>query len=285
MNAVATPTQLQPSLLDLFQGPERIRADISNEDYHADRSCVSVSGLKKLLRSPAHFRHSQITVHNETPAMFFGTALHTAVLEPERFASDYVIAPPDNKNTKTYKTFVEENADKLILSAALKEQIDAMVSVIYAHGSARTLIRAGLKEHTIIWRDEETGIWLKIRPDNLVMDFGRAICLDLKSCEDASPEAFARNCVNYDYDLQAAVYLNGIRSALETDAEFAFLASEKEAPHGCALYGAPEKMLVRGERRFREALQTLKRCRETDRWDCYQPAGDYSMLDWPRWAA
>jgi hypothetical protein len=44
-------------------------------------------------------------------------------------------------------------------------------------------------------------------------------------------------------------------------------------------------MLERGERRFRQALHLLKSCRESGEWPSYQPAGDYALLDWPRWAA
>ena len=55
MNAIPTAT-LQPSLRDLFAHGCLMRSDISSEVYHGDRSCVSVSGLKQLLRSPEHFR-------------------------------------------------------------------------------------------------------------------------------------------------------------------------------------------------------------------------------------
>ena len=86
-----------PSLLELF-GTLRCRPDIPNEVYHADRSCVSVSGLKQILRSPAHFQaYLQGATNKETPAKFLGTAVHARLLEPELYASEYVVAPGSDK--------------------------------------------------------------------------------------------------------------------------------------------------------------------------------------------
>ena len=106
----------------------------------------------------------------------------------------------------------------------------------------------------------------------------------MKSTENAQRTAFQRSCVSYDYDLQAAVYLEGLRIVFGRDFDFSFLAFEKEEPYGVALYGAPDAMIERGQRRFREALAKFKVCRETGCWPGYQPDGDYEVLEWPRWA-
>lgn len=283
--ATSVATTVATSLIDLFAGGHAIRNDISNEVYHADRSCVSVSGLKQILRSPAHFRAYLDGERKETPAMFFGTALHTRLLEPDVFDAEYVTAPASDKRTSEYKEFQLANANKRILTAEQMAILDGIARSVQGHVSLSTLLRAGLKEHTIIWQDEETGIWLKIRPDCLCAGLDVGTCLDLKSTEDASASEFVRSCVNYDYDLQSAVYLDGLQKAFCRDFDFCFGAIEKSEPFGVALYGAPEEMLLRGQRRFRQALRALKHCRETDEWPSYQPQGDYELLDWPRWAA
>ena len=292
MTAVATTPEVEeaatttfPSLLELF-GELHCRPDIPNAVYHADRSCVSVSGLKQILRSPAHFQaYLQGVTHKETPAKFMGTAIHARLLEPDVYATEYVVAPEADKRTKEWKEFEIANADKRILTADQMASIEGIAHSVSQHKSATTLLRAGRVEHSIIWQDEETGIWLKIRPDCLCIDFDIGICLDVKKTLDASPAPFARACVTYDYDLQVAVYLEGLRQVFKRDFDFVFLPVEQDAPHGCALYGAPSEMLERGERRFRQALHLLKSCRESGEWPSYQPAGDYALLDWPRWAA
>lgn len=269
-----------PSLLDLF-GHLRCRPDIPNGVYHADRSCVSVSGLKEILRSPAHFQaYLQGANRKETAAMFMGTAVHTRLLEPHLYASEYVVAPISDKRLKEYKEFEIANANRKILTPDQMVVIEGIAHSVSEHTSADTLLRAGLVEHTIIWQDEETGIWVKIRPDCLCVDFDTGICLDVKKTTDASRHAFKWACERYQYDLQAAVYLEGLRQVFKRDFDFVFLPVEEEAPYGCALYGAPDNMLQDGMRDFRKALRELKKCRDAGLWPSYQPDGDYELLEW-----
>ena len=292
MTAVATTTEtveegstVIPSLREIF-GDLHCRPDVTNATYRADRSCVSVSGLKQILRSPAHYQaYLQGITHKDTPAKFMGTAIHTRLLEPELYAHEYVTAPDSDKRTKEWKEFEAANADKRILTPDQMVRIEGIAHSVSQHASATTLLRAGRVEHSVIWQDEETGIWQKIRPDCLCLDFEFGICLDVKKTVDASMAAFIRACINYDYDLQAAVYLEGLRQVFKRDFDFVFLAVEEEAPYGCALYGAPSDMLERGQRRYRHAMHLLKSCIESGEWPCYQPAGDYALLEWPRWAA
>lgn len=274
----------QISLVSMFGSGCTSRADISNEVYHADRSCVSTSGLKEILRSPAHYAKYLKGDRKETPTLFLGTAIHARLLEPGLFNQRYVVYS-GVKRGKEWKEFEASNAGKLILSEAQFAIIEGIAQSVSQHQSASTLIKGGLKEHTIIWQDEETGIWIKMRPDCLSVDFETGICLDVKSTEDASAKEFARSCVTYDYDLQAALYLEGLRKVYKRDFDFCFLPVEKAEPHGVALYGAPFEMIERGQRRFRQALRTLKACRDSGKWPSYQPEGDYEVLDWPRWAA
>lgn len=112
MTAVATTTEtveegstVIPSLREIF-GDLHCRPDVTNATYHADRSCVSVSGLKQILRSPAHYQaYLQGITHKDTPAKFMGTAIHTRLLEPELYAHEYVTAPDSDKRTKEWKEF------------------------------------------------------------------------------------------------------------------------------------------------------------------------------------
>ena len=63
---------------------------IPHQDYHAGAG-LSQSMIKALLRSPAH---AKVPVE-ETPAMRFGRAFDTGVLEPHLFDEEYVIRPDD----------------------------------------------------------------------------------------------------------------------------------------------------------------------------------------------
>lgn len=275
-----------PTLLDLFDnGALRCRPDIPNEVYHADRSCVSTSALKQILRSPAHFKaYLDGANRRETNAMFLGSAVHTRLLEPHIFQDDYVVSPVGDRRTVEWKEFEIAHADKKVLTPDQYAAVEGIVQSVEQHATASSLLLAGRVEHTLIWQDDETGIWLKIRPDCLCTDFGGQ-CVDVKKTVDASEHAFVRACLNYDYDMQVAIYLEGLRKVFQRDFDFLFLAVEESAPYACALYGAPLDMIERGRRRFRQALRLLKRCRDTDEWPSYQPLGDFSVLEWPRYAS
>src|SRR5699024_5136269 len=61
---------------------------MSNEDYHSEAEHVSGSALCTIHEfSPAHWRFGD---KKETPALEFGIASHAALLEPDKFASEFV---------------------------------------------------------------------------------------------------------------------------------------------------------------------------------------------------
>ena len=60
--------------------------------------------------SPLHYKHAIAQPDEETDAMREGTALHMALLEPERFERDVVVMPEFNRRTtkgrEDYEAFV-----------------------------------------------------------------------------------------------------------------------------------------------------------------------------------
>jgi len=286
MPAIAALEQPRTTnLVTLLSGaPGKNRGYVPIDLYHADRSCVSTTGLKELLRSPAHYRaYLNGECEKNTPAMLFGSAVHDMLLEPKDFLQKYVVSPFPDRRTKDAQKFEIANANKRILSQLQAGQLKGISESVSGHPLARKLLTAGCKEQTYVWQDKETGIWLKFRPDCL--DLREGICLDVKKTQDASSKAFARSAVKYSYDLQAAVYLTGLREIYQRDFDFAFLAVEEAAPHGCAVYAASPEMLQHGLTRMRYALQLLKTCQEKDLWPSYQAHGGYDVLEWPRWCS
>src|SRR5690606_16676979 len=68
------------------------------ESYYRRRlDEASASGLKQMLRSPAHFKHwvEDPEADKETPTLTFGKAFHVATLEPDLFAKVYAVLPGD----------------------------------------------------------------------------------------------------------------------------------------------------------------------------------------------
>lgn len=266
--------------------------DLSNDEYHSNKDAVGHSGLVRIMRSPAHFRDAMDTQHEPSPAMAFGTAVHAAILEPEDFAKSYVVSPKFDRRTKDGKAAAEawekENAGKLFLTEDQMASLKRMQVQVMAHAGAAKLLSAGMAEKSFFWRDEETGIDCKIRPDFLLVDeeSGEIIgMLDVKTTTDASAEGFSKSIANYGYDLQAAFYQEGGKQLTGRVLPFYFVAIESNAPHAVSVYKANNQVIEIGRAKFQGALQLLAWCRENGQWPGYQPTGEIEEIGLPRWAA
>lgn len=260
-----------------------------DDDYHA-HPAVGHSGLVRIMRSPAHFKEYLTNPPEPTPAMAFGTAFHTAMLEPDRFGEAFVVAPKFDRRTKEGKAAAEaweaENAGKTALTADQMAAIEQMVANVKAHAGAARLLANGMAEMSGFWRDPETGIECKCRPDWLVMNGDQIVgIMDIKTSCDASANGFSRSIATLGYDIQAAFYQDGVKALTGRTVPFYFVVVEKDAPYAVAAYMASDEVIEIGREKYRAALQLLKWCRENDCWPGYQPNGEIETIDLPRWAA
>ena len=274
-----------------------------NDAYHAAEG-ISASGLKLIGKSPLHYWGAYLDPdrepREETPALKLGTAIHCAVLEPMRFTEEYIVVPEDAPRRPTsaqmnakkpsddtvnailwWRAFDAENTGKNVLSRGEFSTCMKISERLNRHPAASVLFRSGVAELSMFWEDPETGVLCKCRPDWLIK--GMAI-LDVKSTADAGETAFARSVWNYEYHLQAAWYLDGVRQCLGNDAPqaFIFAAFEKDAPHAVAFYSADGEMVSLGRREYKRRLQIYAECKSKNFWPGY-PAGIQS-LSLPAWA-
>lgn len=250
-------------------------SDLPSATYHA-HPAVSKSVLDRIARSPLHARAYLDGQRDEpTASMIFGTAMHCAVLEPQRFAAEYSVWEGDRR-TKEGKAAYEamQATGATIISRDDHDAISAMVASIRQHAVASTLLENGQAETSVFWKHQASGIECKCRPDWLRSD---GIVVDLKTTEDASPAAFARSVAAYRYHVQAAHYLAG------TEAErFVFIAIEKKAPYAVAVYELDADSLQVGQRLRERDLDQYASCLEFNQWPGY-PA-QIQTLALPKWA-
>ena len=81
---------------------KRIVRHLPIQVYHSGEA-ISHSGIVQLLKSPEHYLQYKMGSVEPTPAMEFGLAFHSFVLEPEAFSKDYVLAPKFDRRTKEGK--------------------------------------------------------------------------------------------------------------------------------------------------------------------------------------
>lgn len=256
-------------------------AALSNNGYHA-LDAVGKSDLDLIAKSPAHWKYA---VREETAAMRTGSAVHCAVLEPERFEAEYVCAPDLDKRTKAGKEafaeFQAKHDGKTALEINEYCSICVLANTVRTHPRVNRLLSEGQPEVSALWKDEEFQIRCRARFDWLTPD---GWLIDLKTTQDASAGAFARSCANYRYHVQAAWYLDAYQQASGGDLPlgFIFIAVEKTAPYGIALYELDAEAVEQGRQLSRRDLARYAAAREMDCWPGYPT--DIQPLSLPRWA-
>jgi len=254
--------------------------NLPQDDYFAHPG-INCSGLKQILRSPMHYKASLEQPFKETNAMQIGSAVHCAILEPNRFYFDYTIAPAGlDKRTKEGKSQWADlvASGKIILSSDEAASISDMAEAVKAHPTASRLLAQGSAEVSVF--TEIDGIPAKARIDWLIP--GSAI-VDLKTTDDASPEGFARSVAKYGYDMQAAWYLDCAEQAeLGVGDNFIFIAVEKSPPYAIGIYALDAASVQVGRAKCRKALNMYRYCTEYNDWFGYSP--DLITLSLPRWA-
>jgi hypothetical protein len=249
--------------------------------YDAIRDRVNFSTLKEMERSPAHYKWRLEHPKDPTDAMDLGNATHLAVLEPERFRAEVVEWTGKVRNGKKWDEFEAAHAGKLILPAADYDYAINMAEAVRDCDQARPFITRGHAEVTMLWEREIIPgfpIALKGRFDYL-SPLGP---VDLKTCADASREAFGRAVFNMGYLAQSALYLDGYKAITGTEDRFYIVAVEKEPPFIAQVYWLTDEQLAFGRELYTKWLAQVAFCRLEDLWPPYST--EPLPLTLPGWA-
>lgn len=257
-----------------------VYTDISHKQYHdLPIEIVSNSYLGRMDKTPAHTRVKQ----EDTPALIFGRATHVYILEgAEAFFKEFAVPPSCDKRTKEGKEiwgqFQVANLGKGLVTEDDFVKIIEMDYAVKRHPFAKELLAEGVSEQTVIWKDEETGILCKCRPDR-TPDGNKGILVDLKTTRDAAEYAFGKSVLNYGYARQAAFYTEGISKATgqKFDA-FCFIAVESQPPYRCEVYVLAAEYLSWGWTQVHRLLRLETECRVNNLWPNFVNAGAQDLL-------
>jgi len=230
--------------------------DMPASEYHKIEA-LSASGAKSLLRSPAHFVASKETFREPTPAMRLGTAVHTLILEPHKFEEEIAVMPKFDKRTTVGKKAIEEweseNTGKCIIDAFQYERAKQIAESVREHPFFVERMDNGIAETTLLW--EQYGVQCKAR-----LDYRKGNTIfDIKTCQDASPEGFAKQIANFQYHIQAAHYSMGWRRVSGERLErFVFVAVESDFPHMVGIYTLDRNSLTAGQMMMERAAKAYQ---------------------------
>lgn len=256
-------------------------------EYHA-HPALSRSRLWKLHESPQKFKWAEEHPEDPTPAFRLGAAFHKFTLEPETFDDEYVHMPKIDRRTKegkaVYEALLEKAGNRTILSYDEIEAVVGMRNAVMANSTARVLIEKGIKEHSIFWKDEDTGVELKCRPDIFIPDDDLKVIVDLKSTTSSDTKNFTNECLRYGYDVQSAWYKKGVQTEYPGEYAFVFIAVEKNPPYAVNVMEMDKLMIEYGYIRFRELLDTYVECQKTGNWYGYNGNENImNKIELPAW--
>lgn len=276
------------------------QSDIIQKDdnitYHSNKEYISASQIKLYKKSPLH----KITyISKETPAMEFGTAYHTFILEPEEFGRNYFIFN-ENERPEPDKTFGSKlnkewkdnilMTNRNIIPIEMHKQLCDMRDILMSDFYVRSLLKNGtaeLSHYTEIDSNNYKNIKVKVRPDYLKTD--KRLIVDLKTTNDASLEGFTKNAAKFDYHIQAAFYADVLEQIYGSGKAFTFIfiAQETTYPYAYNVFKASEQMIQIGRYEYEQILDQHQYCLENEEYRGYQVFSDnkfgISELMVPAW--
>lgn len=260
--------------------PELARAGcfvsgMPNADYHRYDG-ISNSGLNLVARSPAHYAYR--SSRKQTRHMEIGTAFHTALLEPERFAKEYMIVRGINDRRKSeYKEAAKVYGGEGTLTDSEGAAVEVMVEAVRSNPDAHAVLsESGHAELSAFVEDPETGILMRCRFD-WITESGKAV--DVKKTQDCRQRAFQRSIHAYRYHCQDAMYSHVYELITGEPLEsYQFLAIEEQPPCANVLYTLDAIAKAHGHKEYRAALEAYAEAVDSGEWIGYGVDSDIISL-------
>ncbi|MCK8495844.1 PD-(D/E)XK nuclease-like domain-containing protein [Spirosoma sp. RP8] len=161
-------------------------------------------------------------------ALAFGSALHELILEP-------------NTNVN-----MPESVDRNLLNKVAEQ--------VQADAYCRWALQFSRKESVQLWKDPATGLLLKSKLD---LVHRNRLVIDFKSTSQRTHADFLKSLHTYDYDRQAAFYLDSVNAH-----RFVFIGVQKIKPYNIWIVEPPACFVETGRKKYRALLREWKRRQE-----------------------
>ncbi|MCR5259305.1 MAG: PD-(D/E)XK nuclease-like domain-containing protein [Desulfovibrio sp.] len=289
---------------------QEIIYDQTAQDYRRAEG-LNKSSIDKLLKCPAEWHELQMLPPVEpTPAMRFGTALHSYILgTPEDFQREVCVLskPATTKEGKAMKREAED-AGKVCISVDDYERIFRMGLHMHNHPRICALLPPpppqlldnderprlakrrvnslpGDSEVSIYWEREVEGqpIQCKARIDRLCrLPDGSVIAMDVKTTSGGlDRDSIAKHIAQYGYHRQAAWYTSGLSALGLSVQAFIFVFTSTAAPFLCVPVQIDAEGEALGLEECRIAAEAYASGLQSDAWPTYSE--DIYEISLPGW--
>mgnify|MGYP001564382233 CR=1 FL=1 len=261
-----------------------IYAGIPLEDYHRGDICdgpsLSSSGLRLLWsKSAKHFwdksplNPDRSDEDDDKKEYIIGRAAHHLICGELGFANLYVIRPdkaPDGRpwhgsNGSCVRWLADQKRlGKTVLTPDMVETVRGMAISLGDNSLMRAGILSGLVERSLFWRDRDTNVWLKARPD--VISTASGDFADLKTTTSVLYRDTQWSLEDWGYVQQGALVLEGARALQLEATSFSLVWVEKKRPHCVRVQMLIDEDLARGTKMNRVAIDTFHACFTAKHW-------------------
>lgn len=266
--------------------------------YHQQLT-VSPSGSSSLFRkmedsSPAHafidcYLNPEFEPKASSEALVMGSAVHHLFTGEADFRRHFWVKPEtypaadgtEKKWTAAAKYCANEEAEaelrgQQILKADSMQHIGGMARALAKHPAIQEGLLNGLVEHSLVWKDVVTGVWLKSRPDNIPLD--SAVGADLKTTLSAHPRDVQRSFTDLGYYIQIALVYEGLKQVCDiTLSDFFLIFIEKTPPYAVSVRQVDWVAIEYGRRQLRRAINRFADCLERGHWPAYEEAEEIPL--------
>jgi hypothetical protein len=272
---------------------EACHVDCTLEEYHATPGVWSNSQKEVLIKSPPLFRGRFLTgefLRESSMEFDIGTVAHAALADPAGLDNVLAIIPPTALNEQghrkgaAWKAWSDANAGKIQMKPGEAAPVQAMVRNVREHPKAAMLLDSpGHTEYTVTWRDEESGLLLRARPDKIAETDVGTVLVDIKTTRTETPREFSNSIVKFGYHRQAAWYMEGCRELGIFPVAFLFIVVDKSPAHECEVYQLDQRAIELGQQQNRAAINELAWRLKTNNWR-QSGWGEVLTIYLPEWA-
>ena len=229
---------------------------MENQVYHQSAG-ISSSTLRRFKQSQLHAMQEVV---EQTPAMAFGSAAHSLIVEGEDAFNNEVAVLTGSPYTASNKELKKEYESRglTVIKQDDRDKIYAMNDALLDESKVYLNADAGEYpgafdtpyENALYWYEKDTLLKLKgdvlrypvVKPyaDNAI------VVVDYKTTADCSVRGFTSSIKKFQYDLQAAFYKRGFEKAGFTVQDFIFVAQEKKAPYASKIFKMSQEDMERG---------------------------------------
>ena len=250
------------------------RLILPGDDYRA-LPRVSNSDLTRLKEEHLGYWSTPSARFIPEKAKVFGRAFHQHLLEPETVGTVMQQFLPDLMTGG-----LNTPLDPDVLAPKQAEQLETLMKTIRQDTFCRRYLRLSERERIVLSTDPTTGVACKARLDMVYTSPKRrnALVIDVKTTSARTQAQFLESCYTYDYDRQAAFYLDSLRNADSCEDgsrewaatrqfRFVFIGVMKQRPHRLFAVDATSipNFIEYGRKKYRFWLRKWREEQEADK--------------------